>query len=60
MFDHNTGLRPLLLEEGNGRVLVIDNGGSARTAVMGEKLANLALKNGKQATTALFFHQIVF
>jgi regulator of ribonuclease activity A len=39
-------VRSLLEQPGDGRVLVIDNGGSLRCAVVGDQLAALASKNG--------------
>jgi regulator of ribonuclease activity A len=44
--DDNTSVRSLLEQPGDGRVLVIDNGGSLRCAVVGDQLAALASKNG--------------
>lgn len=44
--DDNTSVRSLLEQRGAGRVLVVDNGGSLRCAVVGDQLAALASKNG--------------
>lgn len=44
--DDNTSVRELLETDGGGRVLVVDNGGSIRCAVVGDKLAQLAYDNG--------------
>lgn len=44
--DDNTSVRELLETDGGGRVLVVDNGGSMRCAVVGDKLAQLAYDNG--------------
>jgi regulator of ribonuclease activity A len=44
--DDNTVVRSLLEQPGGGRVLVVDNGGSLRCAVVGDQLAALASKNG--------------
>jgi regulator of ribonuclease activity A len=44
--DDNTFVRSLLEEQGEGRVLVIDGGGSMRTALVGGNLAALAARNG--------------
>ena len=41
----NAELRDLLAQEGNGRVLVVDAGSDPR-ALLGENLANQALRNG--------------
>ena len=35
-----------LMENGNGRVLVVDGGGSKRCALLGDVLADAAHKNG--------------
>ena len=35
-----------LEEEGKGRVLVVDTGGSMRCAVLGDNLAAMGVKNG--------------
>ena len=44
--DDNTSVRALLEQPGAGRVLVVDNRGSLRCAVVGDQLAALAYKNG--------------
>jgi regulator of ribonuclease activity A len=44
--DDNTSVRSLLEQPGAGRVLVVDNGGSLRCAVVGDQLAALAHQNG--------------
>jgi len=46
LFEDNSFVRKALEEAGNGRVLVIDGGGSLRRAVVGDQLAALAVKNG--------------
>jgi regulator of ribonuclease activity A len=46
VFEDNTLVRTLLSEPGNGRVLVIDGGGSLRCALVGDKLGELAVANG--------------
>lgn len=46
VIDDNTSVRALLEQPGNGRVLVVDNGGSLRCAVVGDQLAALAHANG--------------
>lgn len=43
--DDNTSVRARLEEPGAGRVLVVDNGGSPRCAVVGDRLAQLAREN---------------
>lgn len=45
VFEDNTWVRTLLDEPGNGRVLVIDGGGSLRCALVGGNLGALAEKN---------------
>lgn len=45
-FEDNTEVRAQLETPGNGRVLVVDGGGSTRIALLGDILANLAIKNG--------------
>ena len=45
-FEDNSLVRPALGEAGAGRVLVIDGGGSVRCALVGDKLATLAMENG--------------
>lgn len=45
-FEDNTTLRAQLETPGEGRVLVVDAGGSTRIAVLGDMLADLAITNG--------------
>ncbi|GGG60354.1 putative 4-hydroxy-4-methyl-2-oxoglutarate aldolase [Salipiger pallidus] len=45
-FEDNTALRAQLETPGEGRVLVVDAGGSTRIAVLGDMLADLAIANG--------------
>ncbi len=45
-FEDNSLVRAALEEQGKGRVLVVDGGGSMRCAMVGDLLAALALKNG--------------
>tara|TARA_R110000751_G_scaffold29790_2_gene76743 strand:- start:73 stop:546 length:474 start_codon:yes stop_codon:yes gene_type:complete len=45
-FEDNTILRAQLETPGEGRVLVVDAGGSTRIAVVGDMLAELAIANG--------------
>jgi regulator of ribonuclease activity A len=45
-FEDNSLVRAALEEPGDGRVLVIDGGGSQRTALVGGNLAALAARNG--------------
>ncbi len=45
-FEDNSLVRELTAEAGNGRVLVIDAGGSMRRAVVGDMLAKKAVDNG--------------
>lgn len=46
VFEDNELLRTVLAERGEGRVLVIDGGGSHRCALLGSDLAKLACDNG--------------
>ena len=46
LFEDNSRVRTLLGEPGTGKVLVIDGGGSLRCALLGDQLAELAVKNG--------------
>ncbi|WP_028312964.1 ribonuclease E activity regulator RraA [Derxia gummosa] len=45
-FEDNTQVRTILGEPGEGRVLVVDGGGSMRCAMVGGNLGVLAAKNG--------------
>lgn len=45
-FENNLAMRSALSEAGESRVLVVDAGGSPRAALLGDNLAELALKNG--------------
>jgi regulator of ribonuclease activity A len=45
-FEDNSRVRERVAERGEGRVLVIDAGGSLRRAVLGDLLAQKALDNG--------------
>ena len=47
-FEDNSLVRELVAEPGNGKVLVIDAGGSMRRAVLGDMLAEKAVGNGWQ------------
>ena len=44
--DDNTSVRLRLQEPGEGRVLVVDGGGSLACALVGDQLAQLAVSNG--------------
>lgn len=46
LFEDNSLVRTLLGEDGKGKILVIDGGGSMRCALVGDQLAILAQKNG--------------
>jgi regulator of ribonuclease activity A len=46
VFEDNALVRATLEEKGNGRVLVVDGGGSMRCALFGGNLALLAVQNG--------------
>jgi len=46
VFEDNTLVRKQLEQAGEGRVLVVDGGGSLLTALLGDQLATLAQENG--------------
>ena len=46
LFEDNSLVRKALDQPGDGRVLVIDGGGSLRRALVGDQLATLGVKNG--------------
>jgi regulator of ribonuclease activity A len=46
VFEDNTLVRQALEQPGQGHVLVVDGGGSLRCALLGDVLAELAVKNG--------------
>lgn len=46
VFEDNTLVRAALEQPGDGRVLVVDGGGSLRCALIGDLLAGLAIDNG--------------
>jgi len=46
LFEDNTLVRSTLETPGEGRVLVVDGGGSMRCAMVGDQLGVLAVKNG--------------
>jgi regulator of ribonuclease activity A len=45
-FEDNVLVKQLVSEPGEGRVLVVDGGGSRRIALVGDNVAGLALENG--------------
>ena len=45
-FEDNVVLKAVVSGPGNGRVLVVDGGGSMRCAVVGDNIATIALDNG--------------
>jgi len=45
-FEDNALVKQVLAEPGEGRVLVIDGGGSLRTALMGDLIAGSGVENG--------------
>jgi RraA family protein len=45
-FENNPLVRQSLEEPGEGRVLVVDGGGSMRCALLGDNIAEMAYKNG--------------
>jgi regulator of ribonuclease activity A len=48
VFEDNSLVRAMLEQPGNGRVLVVDGGGSLRCALVGDMLGELGVKNGWQ------------
>lgn len=46
VFEDNSRVREMLSEPGEGRVLVVDGGGSRRCALVGDQLGALAVRNG--------------
>jgi regulator of ribonuclease activity A len=46
VLDDNLLVRRMLESPGNGRILVVDGGGSLRTALLGDNLGRLAVDNG--------------
>ena len=48
LFEDNSLVRTTLNEDGKGKVLVIDGGGSLRRALVGDQLAQLAVDHGWQ------------
>lgn len=46
VFEDNVLVRETLETDGQGRVLVVDGGGSTRCALVGDRLAQLAYENG--------------
>lgn len=46
LFEDNSLVRAALSEPGDGRVLVVDGGGSLRCALLGDMLGELAVQNG--------------
>jgi regulator of ribonuclease activity A len=45
-FEDNVIVKELLSKPGQGRVLVVDGGGSLRRALLGDRVAGMAAKNG--------------
>jgi len=45
LYEDNTLVREVLGEAGAGKVLVVDGGGSLRCALLGDQIAELAVKN---------------
>jgi regulator of ribonuclease activity A len=46
VFEDNALVKKILSEKGDGKVLVVDGGGSTRTALMGDQIGASAEKNG--------------
>jgi RraA family protein len=55
-FENNPLVRKALEEDGQGRVLVVDGGGSMRCALLGDNIAEMAYKNGWDVSDCLFYH----
>lgn len=45
-YEDNSMVREALTEPGDGRILVVDGGGSQRRALLGDALGELAVRNG--------------
>lgn len=45
-YEDNSKVREAVAEPGDGRVLVVDGGGSMRRALLGDNLAEMATRNG--------------
>lgn len=45
VYEDNSYVRKVLSENGKGKVLVIDGGGSKRCALIGDNIAKLAIEN---------------
>ncbi len=45
IFEDNSFVRKILEQQGEGKVLVVDGGGSLRCALLGDQLGELAVKN---------------
>lgn len=45
-YEDNSLVRELVAEDGTGKVMVVDGGGSSRCALLGDMLAEKAMKNG--------------
>ncbi|MCR6665938.1 MAG: ribonuclease E activity regulator RraA [Methyloversatilis sp.] len=56
LFEDNGLVRKALEAPGNGRVLVVDGGGSMRRALVGDQIAALAVKNGWAGIVVLRLH----
>ncbi|WP_137936634.1 ribonuclease E activity regulator RraA [Chitinivorax sp. B] len=46
VFEDNVLVKDALTESGDGKVLVVDGGGSLRCALVGDQIAAMAVKNG--------------
>ena len=46
VFEDNTLVRSMLETQGDGRILVVDGGGSLRCALVGDQIGALAVANG--------------
>lgn len=46
VFEDNSLVREMLSEDGHGKVLIVDGGGSLNCSLLGDQLAEIAAKNG--------------
>lgn len=59
-FENNPLVRKALEEDGHGRVLVVDGGGSLRCALLGDNIAEMAYKNGWDVRVMFLYNDICF
>jgi regulator of ribonuclease activity A len=56
-FEDNSLVREQADQDGKGKVLVIDGGGSLRRALLGDMLAEKAARNGWECVTSMFWRR---